>query len=572
MRNVKHILILAALLALVVLSPAGAADEAKGPGRTAKIAVLPFNINATGDVDYLKRAVVDILSSRIGAIQTVELEKTHAVIEALGGTAPGDITDKIAEDVGEKLGADYVLYGSLSLLGESLSLDVKLVDVKQGSITPFFSRGAGIDSVVDMAERVASMVLPPVAGVEAGEVEFPAPVGSSYTGKFPTPKVEKEEAVAVEEKLEEKPKVVAKKPEKEDKFIITPGAPLEGERDILWKTGVMKGVFKGFRAIDLDSDGRKELVLIDKRNITISRIEAGELKVLKEIKGDRHVELLYVSTSGGDGSGPPVVYISGLRAGNPNSKILEYKDNDFKITASGIPWLLRAVHIQGEEPKLFGQRFRITEGFYGKKRVLKRDGAKVKNVGAAALPLRVGLYDFELFDLTGDGQVELVELDEHFRLRIYRKEGGVWDEMWKAEGRYGGSLNYVDLEEIAITPAETEFVIIKGMFLHADLDGDGRMEIIIKRGQAGGLLGSLAARVPFFKRSEITSISWTSDTGYGVGFKENWKTKSVSGHIADFTIDDLDGDGTPELTMLVVEGMKMFKVKPRSYLLSLSLF
>jgi TolB-like protein len=584
-RIVKYIPLLMTLLVLFVPSYSRASDESTVPDRMvrdrtgAKIAVLPLKVNATGDVDYLKRAIVDMLSSRIGSSQAVELVKTNAIRDALDEMGLEDITDDVAEEVGERVGADYVLYGSLSIIGDSLSLDAKLVDVEDGSITPFYSSGRGIDSLVDMAEKMASMVLAPVSGLPAvAGVEPQIPSVPTYMGKFAPKEVErdKEEAVPVKEEKKAVETAVSEEivvSKKREDFITTPKAKIAGEiKNALWKSGQLKGFFKGFEAIDLDVDGKKELVLISKRDIIIARVEGEGLKVLKEIKGDSHVENIAISSSGGDGIEPPVVYISRLRAGLTSSQILEFKNNDFMITASGIPWLMRAVRVQGNKSQLIGQKFKIADGFYSSVKVLKRDGNRVVDMGPFGLPRVVGLYGFELFDLTGDGQMELVALNTRYRLRVYKRSNDKWEEHWKADGRYGGSLNIIELEELSITPDETEYVIINGRFLYADLDRDGRTELIIKRNEAGGFLGNLVKRVYKFKKGEILSLKWGSETGFYEGFEENWKTRAVSGYIADFALEDMDGDGTTELTILVVEGTSMFRSRPKSYLLSYSLF
>jgi hypothetical protein len=546
-------------------------DSAVPDDTAVKIAILPWKVNAQGDVDYLKRAILDMLSSRIGSHRAVELAKTHAVRDALGEYGPEGITDEVAEEVGEILDADYVLYGSLSIIGESLSLDAKLVDVKEGSVTPFYSTGTGVDSLVDMAEKLASGVLGPAGGVAEPRV----PPGPTYTGKFEPKKGEKKKVGAVPEKVE-KAEVEAEDKKKKDDFrIIAKAEGEEEEKKALWKSTSMKGLFKAFEVTDLDGDGRKELVLITKRDILISRVEAEGLKVLKKIEGGRQVENIAISSTAGDKGGLPVVYVSRLRTGIPSGQILEFKDNDFRITASGIPWFMRVVNVQGKGPQLIGQRFRVSDGFYGGIRVLERTGDRVKDVGAFAidLPERVGLYDFELFDATGDGKVELVALDGRNRLRLYKRDDGKWEEYWKGEGFYGGSLNVIELDWKSISTSEREYALINGRFFYADLDGDGRTELIIKRNEAGGLLGKHGEKAFSFKKGAIWSLTWGgADSVLDNGFDENWRTKAVTGYIADFTVEDLDGDGTMELTMLVVEGITMFKRKPKSYLLSYSLF
>jgi TolB-like protein len=563
-RTVRYVPLFVTLLALLIPSYGRATDEL--------IAVLPWKVNAPGDVDYLKRAIVDMLSSRIGSSQAVELVKTNAIRDALGENGPEDITDEVAEEVGNKVGADYVLFGSLSVMGDSLSLDAKLVDVGEGSITPFYFRGKGIDSLVDMTEKMASSVLAPLHDrFAAGEVEAEIPSGPTYTGKFPL-QVDEEDAGQVgPEKVEEKG-VETEELKKTDDFIKTARTETEKEKKkSLWKSHPMKGFFTAFEAIDLDGDGKKEVVLISKRDILISRVEGTGLKVLKEIKGGRQVENIGIASTGGNDA-TPMVYISSLQGGAPNGQILEFKNGEFRVTSSGIPWLMRVVKVQGNGPQLLGQRYRSFDGFHGDVRVLQIGGDGVTDVGPFDLPEKVGLYGFELFDVTGDGEVELIALDHRNRLRLYKRDNGRWEEYWKSDDIYGGSLNFIEPGKRAIAASEREVVVIKGRFSYADLNSDGRMELIIKKNEGGGLLGKRAKRILYFKKGEILSLTWASEMELDKGFDENWRTKAMSGYIADFTVDDMDGDGTSDLTMLVVEGITMFRNKPKSYLFSFSSF
>ena len=82
---------------------------------------------------------------------------------------------------------------------------------------------------------------------------------------------------------------------------------------------------------------------------------------------------------------------------------------------------------------------------------------------------------------------------------------------------------------------------------YGDFDSDGTHDIMLKQNVAGGL-GKIAKKVMFYKSGSLSRLSWNVAI-----FEEQWRTKEISGYIADFIISDLDGDGTNEVTMLIVE-------------------
>lgn len=496
-----------------------------GLAKTSRVLVLPWKVNAAENLEFLRSAMLDMLTTRIAAAE-VEVIGPEALKEAVPALKPGDVADGTAVNAGRRLKADFVLYGSLTVVGNSVSLDAKLLNVASGAVTPFYSKGDGVDSVIGLVGRLSAE-----AAAAAGGTAL-APVAPA--------------------KVEEKKAAQVPAPPKNDEFIIRPK-----EEPGRWKSGLMDGMYLAFTASDLDKDGVKELFLITKKSVTIAVIKPEGLEVVKKIDSAPGVDFVAITSVDSDNDGSPEVYISGVRDFRPYTSLLEYGADGYRITRTGIRWLVKAVQTDSGS-LLIGQGFTYEDGFSGGLRVLRKEGGGLADKGpfAVTLPFMVDIYRFDTFGLT-DKESELIALDDRDYIRIYRKgKGDGWEKYWKSREYYGGTLDYIDL-------GGERYSVVEGGFFHADTDGDGRFELIIKRNVPGGL-GRFARKPGSYDSAEVLSLSW--DRGEE-GLKVNWKTREVKGYIADFLIDDMNRDGAKEILLLVVEGTESLTGGQKSYVL-----
>lgn len=118
--RVSIIILLVACTALASPEAGLAAD------RPLKILVLPFKINAAQDLTYVQEGILDMIGSRLtweGRIVILERIVARQAFEQVQGR----INDQTARELGLKTGANYVLYGSLTVVGQSISLDAKII-------------------------------------------------------------------------------------------------------------------------------------------------------------------------------------------------------------------------------------------------------------------------------------------------------------------------------------------------------------------------------------------------------------------------------------------------------------
>jgi len=112
------------------------------------VAILPFKVNAEKDMSFLRDGIYDMLASRLYKEDEVEVLSRQKVEKALA-SASGGVTEANARDLGKQLGVDFMLFGSLTVLGNSISVDSKMVDVTGAKPTmSFFEQSEDAGGIV----------------------------------------------------------------------------------------------------------------------------------------------------------------------------------------------------------------------------------------------------------------------------------------------------------------------------------------------------------------------------------------------------------------------------------------
>jgi len=96
-----------------------------------RVLILPLGIHADKDVSFLQDGIRSMLSSRLyqpGKTVIISREETLKAVEAHGDAVT---TDPAAVELARQLKADYVVVGSLTMMGETISTNVRMLDVGQ---------------------------------------------------------------------------------------------------------------------------------------------------------------------------------------------------------------------------------------------------------------------------------------------------------------------------------------------------------------------------------------------------------------------------------------------------------
>jgi outer membrane protein insertion porin family len=116
------------LFITLMLAAGVSAEEIK------KIGIMPFDVYSKADSTALRKTIFLQLTEQMKKEKLVQLLPTD---ELLSGS--GKITEKFATARGKSLGADFVIMGSMTQFGESISIDAKIINIPASSFLPVAS-------------------------------------------------------------------------------------------------------------------------------------------------------------------------------------------------------------------------------------------------------------------------------------------------------------------------------------------------------------------------------------------------------------------------------------------------
>jgi outer membrane protein insertion porin family len=141
------------------------------------VAVLPFEVHSAKPLAYLETSLADLLSTRLEASGRVDVVEAMTLREALIAH-PGERTEDLVRRLARRVGADWVVVGSLTELAGQYSLDVRVTPVETRVATATMVLAAqGDDELLDRINELATEIVDVVAGpgsrerVAAVEVE-----------------------------------------------------------------------------------------------------------------------------------------------------------------------------------------------------------------------------------------------------------------------------------------------------------------------------------------------------------------------------------------------------------------
>jgi TolB-like protein len=103
-----------------------------------RIAILPFDVHAEKDMTFLQEGILDMLSSRLAWQDKVDVIDKDELKTALTSVEASD-GERRALWVGRNLQTNYVLFGSLTVVGKNVSIDAKIMTVDgRGVALPTF--------------------------------------------------------------------------------------------------------------------------------------------------------------------------------------------------------------------------------------------------------------------------------------------------------------------------------------------------------------------------------------------------------------------------------------------------
>ena len=536
-----------------------------------RIAILPFAVHADSDKDYsfLQKGIGAMLESRLawpGKVSVVPLEDTLKVLETIEGFSG----DSRALLVAGKLRADYVIDGSLTVLGQSVSIDAKLLDIS-GVKKPlsFFQQCSTMSEVIPAVNRFATEINSAVFGRTPTAISAAPPVSGKASGQEkvvvgrPQVRSHPENLVAGAEAGVPSPGTgQATGSRLNPAFIPAEGRARKGSE--FWKSRTFNQAINAMALGDIDSDGEIETLLATAHGVTAYRVNGRRMLKAYKVLEDKNTIIIGLDVADINANGKPEIFITRLNKSRNSlrSTVVEYDGSKFNTVVAKSSWYYRVVQPVRGEPVLYGQHQKTSSEDVFSEPVFRlgwENGMYAKQ--DRVLPSgKANVLGFTWGDITGKGRQAAVAYDRSDRLQIIDRSGSV---QWKGSQRYGGSTLYYSLPKSE--PGSTDLQYYPMRLLIEDFGDDNQADVVVVKNHdvAGNLLKTFRA----FKEAHLESFTWD-----GLGLVSNWKTRKISGHIRDFGIADFDHDGKKEIVAVVIisEG-RVIGIQPRSAVIAYDL-
>ncbi len=514
-----------------------------------KVAILPFQIHADKDYTFLQKGIVDMLSSRLavpGKTEIIDPLTTSQAVESIKGFSG----DNLALMAAAKLQADRVLHGSITLLGDSVSIDAKMLDAT-GTSPPFtfFKQTQGMNDVIAQINLLATEV--------NAQVFNRAPAAAAAAPSAP-PAVDQNDVRTHPEKLLQQDQFVERgaspleSEEGGDASPLNPGfvRPAgEGKGPVFWKSRNFAFVITGVAVGDVDNDGLQETVIVTPDTLQIVRFEQGRMQELKKIETARFTQNVGVDIADINGNGIAEIFVTALNSGRNQvrSTVYEFSKKDFVQIVETARWYFRVVHHPVRGKVLLGQRQAAGKEPFAEEIVELEWKQGEYQTAVRILPgRRFNVLGMTLGDVMNDKNETAVGMNDFDKLMLAELNG---KEVWTSSDPYGGNPIHVNLMvDDKGSPANKAYLPTR--IIMADLENDGKYEAIVARNDE--VTGRKLANQRIYRNGQLTGLQWN-----GLGMSEIWHTRKVSGHIQDIALGDFDNDGKNEILcgMVLKEGV-----------------
>lgn len=540
----KTLFLLATALSLAAGFFSGSGQQAWA-GDTTRIVVIPFSVNAPKDLSYIKRGINDMLTSR--------LEKDQAVVVL---TADEDETD--LKQIAQKSSADYVITGSVTIMGDSVSTDAQVVkaaapDVPVLSFNRTGSQQADlIEHINELAATINTRILgsgpaqPAPATATAPVAVLPVPTG----GQAVTPPAVANAPLPPVSPSQEQPK------------SLPPPSASAIEPTRLTGIGTIKDQATGIAAGDVDGDGTADIILSTTSHLYVYRYLGGRWGKLAEYDG--RGEYIGVDAADVNGNGKQEIFVTQFSQieNKVYSFVMEWDGKTLQRIDDQLPWFFRSVEMVGRGRVLVGQRQSQGERFSSGIYEMKWTGKAYRSGERLTLPKDLNVFGFTYGAARLPDKPEVVRYDSDGHIQFLTPSG---EETWVTAERYGGGSNYVVFIDQTQWDVKDYVYLSPRIRLH-DIDGDGVQEVLVLKNQNSFMGSSVLDRHRFYAKGRLEWLKWQGEVIDSIA-----QTTDLARFIADFALVDVNGDGRLDIVAAVVQKPGGITSTGASYLTSFSI-
>jgi TolB-like protein len=518
------------------------------------VAVLPFAVHSGENIDYIRQGIGDMLASRISVSDRIEMvgrESLLAALKEIGGREP------VLSDIhalGEKLKADFVVWGSITKIGSSLSIDGRLHDVAASktaltAIAQCESMDEVIPKINDFAQKIENHI---TGGTPSAALASPTSKEIIVSRRAAPAQTAREAEIISGVKGARKGTFTSTiNPD-----FINAEQPLN--RETFWKSKQFPHEFRGMDIGDVNGDGLNETVIIDPNKVLIYQRKGDDFTLIQQIPGKSFENYIGVDVADINRNGVKEIIVSCLAGDQVSSFVIEFRDGKFVTIASGLPWFFRVIDNASGTPILMGQRRGMVKTFDTPIHEMVWRNGTYQEGQRMKIPQGLSVYGLTMEKLGAGGTERIIALNDWDYLCIFEQTekplskvaiiGGSDEFIWKSEDVFGGSNTYIEPmrrggTDKAADESDKNFINLR--ILTYDTNQDGKREVIIVKNASSA--ARFFERIKLFSSAEVYNLEWD-----GMGVVENWRTKKINGYVADYQFKDIDNDGENEIVLALV--------------------
>lgn len=543
MRATRLISLLA--LACVLLFP-GAAQAVQ------RFAVAPFKINGPDEYQYLSRGIQDMMLSRLhwaGNFEALSKDKVNA---ATGGKP---VSDGNAQALIAQLGVDYLIFGSVTVLGQEASVDVQVMSAAGDSFPQTASNK--LDQLIPSLEAVAGRINAQI---------FKRP------GQSVAEQTEQDETRRINAM---NPGLVHNETTQGQEYVLNPQFRYAGDSEASGRIRSPSLPYLGnsLAVGDADGDGRKECVIGGDKGVFVYRFDqSNNMEEVSSYDLGPLIEVLRVSMIDLNRDNRDEIVVSAMykpvemdvqkiankaNLNSPRGYIFNLDGGKLVPLYDDINLFLATAALPPDYvPKLVGQQKGSLKVFESSvHEIIKMSGGYTLGP-RLMLPPEGNTFNFSYLPME-DSDYKIVITDKKDQLRVYSRTG---DRMYTSENKFSGSsLGIVDARDrmgLQDRIIMTEPYYVPMRMLPINLDNNGQYELLVNHPVS--VAAQWFTRYRYFPQGEIHCLFWD-----GVGLSLVWKTRRIKGSVVDYGVGDINNDGITELYVMINTHPGMLGVQSR---------
>ena len=520
----KKVLLALTMVLAVALNPAWGS----GPTPVAKVLIMPPNLYGGTDMLFLRQAVVNLLTTRLAKPGKIVILAPPGSKTGEAPEAAFDQADALAE--GRNRGADYVIFGSLTLLGSNVSTDLRMLSLADAQLALVFSRSGNVQA--DLFAHMDQFT----AEVNRKVFGFAQPAEATAAAKPSAPSAPTPADIHQHPEKLPDPPATAKAPASAD------SAPKPTDNQAIVKGPSIQDQIQGVAIGDLTGDGHMECVFTGRDSVWIYRWANGRFAKLAHI--EERGNHIGVDTADLDADGRDEIFVTNVDRFDDRliSYVLAYNGNAFEHRAKRLDYYFRAINLPGRGRLLLGQHRGTTTFFAQKIFEIKFESGKYCDGKPWKVPPRFSLFGLGMGRFLPEGSPQLVAFTKSRHLQLLNPNG---DTVWGGADNFGGTCALIQ-RQARNNPTNSDARFMPARIEVLDVDNDKVDEVVVMRNYES--IGNIFNRSRIFEKGHMEVLKL-----YDSELVADWHTPFMTKLISDFAVNDLDGDGRVEIVAAVVE-------------------